>query len=165
VNVIRINQAIINDIRSDLARPHPYAYERVGFLFCRQGLLDNGLLALATSYESVPDNHYIDDPAIGAKISTYAIRNAMQRVMDTGCGAFHVHIHEHHGRPNFSIVDERNLLSLIPSFQKVGVKSVHGAVLLSLDEILGLLWMPGVDRPIYADRITVVGFPTAVFGG
>lgn len=165
MNIIRINQSILNDIRSDLVRPHPYAYERVGFLFCKQGYLNDGLIVLATSYESIPDNHYIDDPDVGARISTYAIRNAMQRVMDTGEGALHVHMHEHYGRPNFSPVDKRSLPSLISSFQKVGVNSVHGAMLLSLNEIIALLWITGKSQPVYVNKISSVGFPMTFYVG
>src|SRR5688500_17842551 len=80
----------------DLGRNHPFAYERVGFLSGKLGnRTSSESLILFTGYYPVPDEHYVDDPYSGARINADAIRDAMQRVLDSGEGLFHVHCHTH----------------------------------------------------------------------
>lgn len=156
---LRITETTMRYIRTELAKPHPFAYERVGFLYLRQGEYDKGVVLVATSYESIPDNQYIYDPSVGAKINSDAIRNSMQRIMDTGESAMHIHMHEHVGSPTFSFTDKANFKHLIPSFKKVGINGVHGAAVLSVNDILAIAWLPKSEKPIVIEEISVIGFP------
>ena len=66
---LRIRRALLADIRCDLERPHEFAFERVGFVFCRFGSTKTGgLVVLAHEYMPVEDEHYIDDSRFGALI-------------------------------------------------------------------------------------------------
>jgi hypothetical protein len=161
--ILRITEATMYQIRTDLVRPHPFAYERIGFLYLRQGLYDNGILLIATTYESVPDDQYIYDPSVGARINSDAIRNTMQRIMDTGESALHIHMHEHAGPPAFSPTDKEDLGHLIQSFRKVGIDVAHGAAILSDNDISAVVWIPKSERPTLLDKISIIGFPTIFY--
>ncbi|MFA6411796.1 MAG: hypothetical protein WCW53_03800 [Syntrophales bacterium] len=163
--VLRINQFLINHIRTDLTRPHSFAYERVGFLYLKQGAHDDGVLLIAAAYETVPDDQYINDHSVGARINSHAIRKAMQRIMDTGESAMHVHMHQHIGLPAFSSTDEEDLKHLIPSFQNVGINVAHGALVLSINGLTAIAWLPKYRMPFSINRISVIGFPTIFYGG
>jgi hypothetical protein len=116
-------------------------------------------LILASQYMPVAESHYLRDPLVGAKIDGNAIRTAMQTVLSEGVGMFHVHRHEHRGRPQFSRTDVQGLPPLIRSFQSVGSAYAHGALLLSHDSLDCLVWLPGDNWPSPGGRITVVGRP------
>lgn len=162
---LRMTRHIYNQIRADLSRPHPFAGERVGFLFAKHGLADGDtILVLPANYQVIPDDQYIDDPKVGAKINSIAIRNAMQRSMDNGESVFHVHMHEHLGRPAFSRLDRRELFFLIQSFQNVSPKLPHGAMVLSYDDTAALIWLPNEEKPVSVAKITVVGYPVTFHG-
>ncbi len=91
---LKITKDLLNEIKGDLLRPHLYAAERVGFLFARQSVADgNTMLLLSISYMAIPDDLYIDDPSVGARINSTAIRNGLQKSMDSGMSAIHVHLH------------------------------------------------------------------------
>jgi hypothetical protein len=151
-------------VREDLARRHQFAYERVGFLSARLGNLTGAEpLALFTNYYPVPDDQYIDDCYSGARINSTAIREAMQRVLDTGDGLFHVHCHAHRGRPGFSPMDLEETPRIVSSLRIAGPTQAHGMVLLSNDHCIAHVWMPGADTPIVADGVSVVGYPIEIF--
>lgn len=50
----------------DLARPHDFAFERVGFLSCRPARTSSGLLLLAESFHSLADEDYLPDETVGS---------------------------------------------------------------------------------------------------
>jgi hypothetical protein len=163
-----MTRALYNNILADLSRRHPFAKERVGFLFARPGTAANNLdLVFPVDYVHIPDEQYIHTTStrIGAEISSAAIRLTMQRVMDTCEGAFHVHMHEHLGRPRFSQIDSRELPPLARSFQHASPASPHGALLLSKNDCVGLVWLPGQTGPTAADCVSIVGYPLAFYGG
>jgi len=117
-----------------------------------------------THYNPVPDEQYIHDLDVGARINGDAIRAAMQEVLDSGQGVFHTHLHEWPGRPAFSLVDNRSLPKLIQAFQAVGRAQATGLFLLSLDSVIADVWLPGVKWPERAARIVVVGYPLQIIG-
>jgi len=163
---IRLTRELYDRVRADLRRPHPFAAERVGFMFAKLGNAgtDNPLV-LFTDYIPLADDRYIDDPYSGARIDGTAIRGAMQEVLDRQQGVFHVHIHEFPGRPHFSRMDREELPRLIPSFQAVGPTLPHGLFLMSEDESAAEVWIPGSRRPVDPARITIVGFPMQIIEG
>ena len=89
----------------------------------------------------------------------------MQEVLNRGEGVFHVHAHEWPGRPYFSRLDRQELPRLIPSFQAVGPTQAHGLFLLSQDQCMAEVWMPGAGEPVEVVRITVVGYPMQIVEG
>lgn len=83
----------------------------------------------------------------------------MQHSIDSGGGAFHVHLHDWPGRPRFSPLDQDELPRLIPSFQAVRPGAAHGLFLLSRDTCAAEVWLPGEKNAQVPRSISVVGFP------
>lgn len=63
------------------------------------------------------DEDYIDDEYVGVKINANAIRNAMQYCLDNNKGGFHVHLHEHKGKPVPSKTDSIGLPGIVDSLE------------------------------------------------
>jgi hypothetical protein len=161
---LRILRAVYVRVEEDLARRHEFAYERVGFLSAKLGnAACDEPLVLFTNYHPVLDDQYIEDPYSGARINSDAIREAMQRILDTGEGLFHVHCHAHRGRPGFSPMDLEETPRIVSSLQIAGPTQAHGMVLLSNDHCTGYVWMPGTDKPVVANRVSVIGYPLEIF--
>jgi hypothetical protein len=164
---IKLNDALYNGIMRDLARPHPFAAERVGFVFGRMGsLAGQGLAILLTRYHSIIDSQYVDDPSVGARIGREAITWAMQAVYHgrpTREGIFHIHVHDWRGEPRMSRVDSSELTKLMPGFQSVGREAAHGIIILSSNHGSGWVWLPTCKEPRHTDCISVIGAPLKVF--
>lgn len=164
--ILRIPRTIRDTMRADLIRPHPFAAERIGFASARIGKGTNSpSIVMLSEYHAVPDDQYIDDPESGARIDAPAIRAVMQRVLDSGDGAFHVHAHLHRGTPGLSRMDRDEIPRLVESFRAVGPNAGHGILILSLDSCFSLVWTPGNQAPCVPVRIGVVGYPLTVLGG
>jgi len=156
----KIPRKLIDEIRIDLSRPHPFAYERVGFITCKVGRLDdNGWVMLAVNYHPVEDEDYVEDDSVGAMIGSAAIRKMMQRAYDEPYSVVHVHMHEHSGRPGPSITDAREMAKLIPNFWNVRRSFPHAAVILSIDSMSGTVWDPSSKTKFMIEDLTVVGTP------
>jgi hypothetical protein len=164
---IRLTGSLHREILQDLARPHAFAAERVGFVFGRGGsLVEGGKLALLNRYHAIPDDQYVEDETVGARIGPDAITWAMQAVYHGRSareGLFHIHVHAHKGEPRMSRVDSREIPKLMPGFQSVGREAVHGVIILSLDHGAGWVWLPRRKESVAADMISVSGKPLAVF--
>ncbi len=157
---IRIPDAVRAEAMKDLARPHPFAFERVGFLATKTVLLGpEHHLVLVTGYHPVPDEHYIDDDSVGACIGGEAIRAAMQRVIDDDKGQLHVHLHDHAGPTEPSFTDRKGLPPVVRSLATVGPNQASGYLIFSADSAWAELRIPGVTAPLPATKITSVGFP------
>lgn len=155
---VRIQRSLLDEVRADLARPHPIAAERVGFLFGQ--LADaNGPLVLLTDYEPLADERYIDDPYAGARIDSQAIRGAMQSVLDRKQGAFHVHMHQWSGYPVMSYMDAEEIPRVVTGLRRVGPTLANGIVLLHEVECAAWVWLPGEENAAEAASVSVVGFP------
>lgn len=150
-----------------MARPHPVAAERVGFVLGRMGTLaDRGIAILLNWYHSIPDSQYMDDPTVCARINSEALTWAMQAVYQGRSareGIFHIHMHSHSGETGMSAVDSREIPKLIPGFQSVSNNAVHGIIILSSNHGSGLVWLPSRKEPRRADCISVIGAPVKVF--
>jgi hypothetical protein len=151
----------------DLARPHPFAAERVGFAAGRIGTLPgDDRMVLLTRYTPVPDEQYLDAPDVGACIGSDAIVTATQAVYTGRArreGVFHVHMHPNLGAPRMSSTDSREIPKLMPGFQSVGPDAPHGIVIWSRDHGSAWVWLAGAKAPVAADSIAIVGAPIAVF--
>lgn len=161
--ILRLERALLNSIYSDLDRPHPFAKERVGFVACSMGTLKDGHLLLANSYHPVDDEDYEDDSRVGAMMGSSAIRKALQLAYSRPLAMFHIHRHEHRGRPEFSKVDIREGAKFVPDFFKVRPQFPHGMLVLSHNAVTGAWWNPESRETRYFDEITVVGRPFMTF--
>ena len=152
---IHLPRGLHHGVLADLRRPHEHAAERIGFLYGRFVSGDQPLVMM-TRYVPVPDEQYVVDDTIGARINGDAIRAAMQGVLDTGEGVFHTHLHEWPGTPWFSRTDDEELPRLIPAFRAVGPTQAAGLFLLSPDSAIADVWLPGAQGPERVIRISVV---------
>jgi len=161
---LRIPRLLCEDMRADLVRPHAFAGERVGFARAALGTVHDGALVLLKSYWPVPDNQYVDDPYVGARINGTAIRDAMQDVLDGGGahGLFHIHMHPFKGSTGMSKTDAAEIPKLVQSFRNVGAKVAHGLLILTPDHAFSLALLPGVDRFQQVSKVTMVGYPTEI---
>jgi hypothetical protein len=163
---LRIPAGLLSTVLDDLRRSHPFAYERVGFLFCKFCSTPTGSLLLAYSYNPVKDDQYVDDDSVGAKIDSSAIREAMQQTLTESATSLHVHLHDHGGIPQFSRVDSREMQALMPCFVNLCPERVHGALVLSNDAAIGKVWGTKVNKEgMQVQRITAIGRGVALLGG
>lgn len=157
--ILRIPQTVYRTAVEDLKRAHDFAGERVGFMFGRVGSGRTDTLLLVSSYEAVPDDGYVRDDYVSARINATTIRTMMQRTLTTGESAFHVHVHDHQGTPALSWLDESELARLMPSFARTAPSVPHGAIVLSRNRGAATIWLPeeSISRPV--EIISVVGHP------
>jgi hypothetical protein len=164
---VRLTGMLYCEIVRDLLRPHPFAAERVGFALGRVGSLANGrYLILLGSYHPVPDEQYVDDPTVGARIGSEPLGWAMEaayRGRSVREGVFHVHLHDYDGPTGMSRTDKAELPKLVPGFRSVNQGAPHGIVILSRDHGSGWIWLPGSEKPCNADSIQVIGTPLRIF--
>ena len=158
--VFKVVDRLLERVRHDLVRPHEFAAERVGFFVCRAAHLSpNGTVILAHDYKPVEDEDYVDDPTVGAMMGPSAIRKALEFALNNNVGMFHVHLHEHTGRPRFSRIDTRESAKFVPDFWNVRPEMPHGALVASRDNLYGMCWYPGISGPTEISEFVVVGSP------
>jgi hypothetical protein len=163
---IRLTRELYERALADLRRPHPFAFERVGFVTAHLGNAGGEYkLVLVTEYYSIPDDQYVEDPTCGARINSEAIRDAMQRVLDLNAGSFHVHLHEHSGKPGFGQTDQEEIPRIIEGLRIVGPEQIQGMLLFSADRAAAQVWLLSESEPLKAAKITVVGYPLAFLEG
>lgn len=156
---LRVTSSLLAEVRSDLKRPHAFAHERVGFLFCRAAPIVDGIIVLVENYMSVDDDCYIPQDKIGALIDAAAFRAAMQCSLSERLGIFHVHSHGGRFLPHPSPVDMREARKFVPDFFNVTPSMPHGTVILSRNAAYGLCWDSKSAEPKAFDSINVVGMP------
>jgi hypothetical protein len=161
--LFRIERSLIDESRSDLARPHPFAHERVGFIACRVGAIEGGYTLLAERHLPVADEDYDDDPRVGAMMGSAAIRKALQVAYRDQVSMVHVHQHEHRGVPLFSSIDLRESAKFIPDFFKVSKDVPHCALVLSRDAMAGMAWSPNTRTPRPITELSVIGRPLSIW--
>lgn len=163
----KIPKLLAQEIKNDLMRSHPFAFERVGFVFTRLNPSQDGKnqIILATAYEPVPDEDYINDPDVGARINSTAIRRVMQRVLTTGEGAFHVHIHDHDDEPSLSYTDKKELRPMMQSIRNAAPQSAHGLLVFSRDAAYSEALLPKTQQFRSIAKIIVIGFALGLLAG
>lgn len=155
----KMTKDLLDDALDDLRRPHPFATERAAFIGCKASVCRGGVLVLGHTYIPLRDEWYTDDPRYGCLFNADAMRAAMQFALTNDAGIFHVHLHDHSGRPCFSGTDLREARKFIPDFWNVRPTLPHGVLVFSADGASGLCWYPKKEKPIKIARITAVGFP------
>jgi hypothetical protein len=142
----KIARHLLEMVRLDLARPHPFAHERVGFISAGLSSADDDLWVLVRGFRAVADDDYLRDPSVGAMMGPDAIRKALQWAMLEGVAIFHVHTHGGRGRPGFSGIDLREQAKFVPNFFQIAPQCPHGALVLSDTFAYGHIWLDG-DKP------------------
>ena len=157
---VRIESAVYREMLRDLQRPHPHAFERVGFALCRY--TEDCKTVFPVNYRPVADDDYIPDDSVGARICSTPLRTAIENAIEGAYGVFHVHMHEHAGVPDFSLTDVNFLNSYIPALKGAHGTAPHGALLLSKDSMIAQAWLPN-GKIVRADKILVVGTPMKIW--
>jgi hypothetical protein len=161
---LRITAQLFKELHADLSRAHPHAFERVAFLSCQPAILSGaGLLFLAHKLHPVADEDYEPSQTVGALLRGAAFRKALQYALNQPASMFHVHRHEHEGRPRFSELDVDESAKFVPDFWKVRPANPHGTIVLSRDSAFGLVWHTKKLPPMPISRFMVVGVPVRQF--
>jgi len=148
MTTLKIDGKLLDEVRRDLARPHFFAHERVGFLLAGvAGLPDDDLLLIVRSYQPVADEDYEAAFGVGARIGSNAMRKAVQAAYRPPSALLHVHTHGGTGRPRFSSVDLESANEFVPGFFQSCPKMPHGLLVLSDDAATGQLWLERDGRP------------------
>lgn len=153
---IKMTSVLFDALQRDLRRPHAFAAERVAFLKTRVGTMPGGIVLLPLEIVAVPDECYVPAPGVGAAIGEEMLRNALQIARTERVAMIHVHLHDHVGRPAFSIVDREETARFMPSFAYVQPELPHAAIVLSRDGLVGRCWRKG-SRPDAIHEIAIVG--------
>jgi hypothetical protein len=165
-SMFRITSGLLRRVHEDLSRSHPFAAERVAFLTCKTARLDRqGVVVLAQAVHSVADEDYERSSTMGALLGSAAFRKILQYGYGRNLSIFHVHRHEHFGRPGFSRVDVEESAKYVPDFFKVCPQQVHGTVVLSHNSAAGLIWHGMKAKPGRIDRFAFVGYPLVEVNG
>lgn len=152
----KIPVTLLAQAKADLHRSHPFAYERVGYFLAGLAHGSRGPLILVRDYMPVADEDYVPDPNVGAMMGPGAIRKAQERALFGGDAIFHVHSHGGRGLPGYSDVDLAEYPKFLPDFLKVARQRLHGAIVLSNDQAIGLVWRHG-RAPETIHRFVTVG--------
>ena len=164
--VFKLRAGLLAEIHDDLSRAHEHAAERVGFIACRVAQLwPCGIIMLAQRYLPIADEHYEESAAVGAMMNSDAIRLALEYSYNNRAAMFHVHRHGHRGRPQFSSIDLSEANRFVPDFWKVQPGLIHGAIVLSLDQVHGRWWSPRTRHAQTIDEYITIGRPMHIHRG
>jgi len=154
---IRMASSTLSDMRADLARRHPFAHERVGFIAASATASDGRLLLLVRGYRPVADEDYVRSPGVGAEIGSDAFRKALQWAYSPKSALIHVHTHSGRAKPEFSGVDIRSGFEFVPSFFITIPRMPQGMIVLSDESAHGLVWLAENKQPVAIEDFTQVG--------
>jgi hypothetical protein len=155
----KITRQLRGEVLQHLARRHPFAAERVGFISCRPTSSPSGLVILGVAFHTVADEDYLPDRRVGAMMGPAAIRKALEFAYNNQSSMFHVHMHDHDGEPRFSGTDLRETAKFVPNFFHVQPTLPHGALVLSRDSTIARCWVSADRQPVWMTKITIVGSP------
>lgn len=158
---IKIMRTLLTAVRTDLARPHPWAHERVGFLIATATEISGNLLLTICDYHVVADEDYELSESVGAQIGPNAMRKATQAAYRPPRSLLHVHTHGGFGTPGFSGVDLRSAADFAPGFLHPIPKMPHGLLVLSEDSAAGLCWTRTNALPVTITEFITIGAPWA----
>lgn len=158
---IKISSELLEKMLRDLERPHPFAFERVGFFSCSQVLDSPGPILLCHEYHPVPDNDYLEDETCGARIGGAAIQTAMQRILDNGFAQLWVHTHGRTFPTRPSRHDRKEAPNVVRSLTNVDSSLCHGWAVLSERQATGQVHLPGHGL-VEVNKLTVLGWPMII---
>ena len=162
---IKITEALLTRVRSDLHRRHPFAFERVGFLTAGATRSPEGdILLLCRDYHPVADEHYEVSATVGAQIGSDAMRRAIEVAHPGKSALLHIHTHGGRGVPTFSKTDLISGGQFVPGFFNALLRTPHGLLVLSNTSARGLVWTAKNAKPQNVDGFTQVGRSVLKFG-
>lgn len=161
---IKITDALLASINADLHRPHPFAYERVGFLTAGAARVGDGLMLICRTYHPVADCDYEYSRSVGAQIGSDAMRKAIEAAYQNRSSLIHIHTHGGVGQPKFSANDLESAPQFVPGFFSALPRMPHGIVVLSNNSAQGLLWMGPKAAPQYVEKFIQVGAGVRKYG-
>ena len=144
---LRLFRGTWDTVISDLRRPHPVVYERMGILTCKTGSASGGTVVfLPVGYTPFEDDLYEtseSDPTvlIGGKAITFAMSLALK----TKLSCLFVHLHGHVGVPRLSNPDKFHGPNMVKALQNANRSIPQGYVVFSLDACTGLIATPGAE--------------------
>lgn len=156
---LKIDGRLLDLVRQDLHRPHPFAHERVGFFTAGVADLGARLLLLVRDYTPVADEDYEIDRKVGAKIGSTAMRKAVQSAYRPAAALLHVHTHGGRGKPGFSGVDLNSAKDFVPGFFETTPRMPHGLLVLSDNAAHGRLWVASERPPVAIDQFQRIDAP------
>jgi hypothetical protein len=162
--IVRIPHSLHCKIMNDLTSLHSFATERIGFVASKYKVLKSGtIIVFIIDYYPIKDEFYINDPEVGARINSDAIREALQKIIDNKVGLFHAHCHSFANYyPDFSSTDLEDNPEIIRSFGYADKNQIHGMFVFSPNGINALLKLPGGKELISPTKIIVVGYPMII---
>jgi len=161
----KITGALLAEVRNDLTRPHPFAFERVGWISVGASQSGDCIYLIARSYQPVADDDYLPDDSVGAMMGPEAIRKALQSSRKERVGMFHVHTHGGEGLPGFSGLDLREMAKFVPNFLQLSPQIPHGALVLSNDSIFGHYWLSEKSKFQIISEFNEIGMPLKKWKG
>ena len=154
---LKIAGLLLDDVRRDLSRRHPFAYERVGFLLAAAAEVPGGMILFAEKYLAVEDDDYERSRTVGAQIGSDAMRKAVQAAFRPKRALLHIHMHGGKGKPGFSGVDLRSADDFVPAFGQSIPSMPHGLLVLSDDDATAQIWLPDQARPAPVNKFVRIG--------
>lgn len=162
---IKITEALMEQVRTDLHRRHPFAFERVGFLTAGATRSREGdILLLCRGYHPVADEDYEPSATVGAQIGSDAMRKAIEVAYAGKSALLHIHTHGGRGVPAFSRTDLVSGAQFVPGFFNALPRTPHGLLVLSNTSAQGLVWTAKSAKPQRVDGFTQVGRSVQKFG-
>lgn len=153
---LKITRQLLELALQDLERPHPFAYERVGFFSCRQISDESNPILLCYDYHSIEDNDYIEDDEVGARINGKVIRDAMGRAISQDSAQLWVHTHGRKRSTTPSPVDRIGGADVLRSLVNAKSNRHHGWIVISESAVSGEIHIPK-KAPLEVSDLTVVG--------
>ena len=162
---IKITEALLAQVRADLHRQHPFAYERVGFITAGATHAPDGdILILCRSYYPVADEDYEVSETVGAQIGSDAMRKVIEVAHPSKSALLHVHTHGGNGVPEFSRTDLISGAQFVPGFFNALPRTPHGLIVLSNTSAKGVVWTAKHAKFQQVEGFTQVGRSIRKFG-
>lgn len=133
---IKFRDGLLNEVTNDLSRPHPFAFERVGYLL---GEIRDGILIL-NEWISFDDSLYEENEDVGARVGANGMTLLMKKAFSEKKLFFHTHLHDFQDIPSFSGVDMRSLMEVTPSLFDFSGTGPHGAFLIGRESSKLIWW-------------------------
>ena len=136
-----------------LSSPHPFAYERVGYIL---GSYEKGILYL-DDWLSVSDDLYEENDQVGARISREGMLWLMKKAFSLKKTFIHAHIHDFQINPVFSYIDEQSAKEVSKGLISITDVRPQGAIVIGKEFSRLKLWT-NVDKGELSEVLLNFGF-------
>lgn len=136
-SLVKIPKAIFDQAVHDIEKPHPIAYERIGYFLATAN--ENSSFLIKEWY-SMPDEFYENSDSVGALINQQGMKFLMTLALKHKLSIFQFHKHDFQEKPTLSHVDLKSLNEIVPALFRFGTKHGHGSILLGQDTFSITIW-------------------------